>query len=154
MAKRKSAGRGGSNAGRRAAEAAAAAWGVPSRGAAQRPEADLARRLRQGSDTRRARHAETARRLRALQAPLFAPLAKDRAGVAAGVKDLRAVVAGRGFRKPAVPTFPGGVEAGVRSGSILTIRVPPYDAPFTWNHGTPADVAADANAGTFRFAIS
>jgi hypothetical protein len=127
--------------------------GRVSKGAERAPIADLRERMARRFERRRERFIDMSRRFEAMQAPLFAPLAKD-AGVAKQVRELREKLKRAGRPPLSVERYPGEVEPGIRSGSILTIKVPPYDVPFTDKIGSPADVAADVGAGTFSVGVS
>src|SRR5580765_7335294 len=103
--------------------------GRVSKEAARAPIADLRKRVVRRFERQRDRFIETSRRLEAMQAPLFAPLAKD-AGVAEQVREVREKLKRAGRPRLSVERYSGMVEPGIRSGSILTIKAPPYDVPF------------------------
>lgn len=127
--------------------------GLSPKGGARKPMAELERGLKAQFRERRERFAVMSKLFEAMQAPFFESWAKDQR-VLEGVEKMRGILARREAKPLALPRFLGSVKPGITSGSIITLKAPPYDQPFTWSQGTPATVQADEQAGTFSLAVS
>ena len=123
--------------------------GKPPRKAVERSHAELKRQLSERWQARKAMRATVNPLLEQARAPLLEVIGADPGAVRAA-KELRHFYLERHKEKPRHKPARLKVEPSMASGSGISIKVPPYDAPFQASNGTGA-ASADVNTGGYNF---